>query len=82
MSKTLTITLSNIPDDALAEIWKDAIKEARRGLGIPIEPTDSIVIDFGVIAEDYPDNREILPELVGSAISGHVLMTADKILNQ
>lgn len=79
---TLTITIENMPEGAVNDTWKYANKEAGKEFGIQLIPTDKIVLDFDFICKNHPDNREILSELVGAAISGHLIMEADKILNQ
>ena len=77
---TLTITIENIPDGALSVLWKDTIKDAKKSLGVPVEATDHIQIDFAPLSEAYEDESR-LAELLTEALFCHTIMTGHKILN-
>jgi len=81
MSKTLTIVINNIPEDQLKGIWEYGNNESKRSFGIELTPVDTIEVDFNFIADNYPENREILGQMVGGAITAHLIHEADKIMN-
>jgi hypothetical protein len=78
MSKTLTITIRNLPDEMMDEYWKHGIKNAKSETDVPISRTDNIHIDF-----DHFDRESahVLNDLLSAAITGHTAFEADKILN-
>ncbi len=79
MSKTtITVEITNIPTNALDDIWKSSIKDARKSLGVPVEKSNSININFESISNQ---DTEIASELIASIITAHVIQTADTILN-
>lgn len=69
MSKTLTITVENIPEHALSELWKDTIKDANDTMGFNPEETSEIKIDFAQLNERYPEEiPDMLAELLVAAL--------------
>ena len=83
MSKTLTITLNNIPDNLLEQAWIDCKKDGKRMLGVvPLNETDRIEIDFGMVSDNYSFAIEPLAEVLAGALTCHVIMVADNILNK
>lgn len=75
--KTVTITIDNVPESLLKDFWRDAIREAKRDPGVPIERVDNIVIDFNLMEE----NPDVISELFSAAATCHVVQTVDKIFN-
>lgn len=78
MSKTLTITINNIPEDLWKDYWKYGIKSAKKDIGVLIEETDHIVIDAEIFIQ-YPEEYSAF---MASAQSAHLIATTDKIINQ
>lgn len=75
--KTVTITIDNVPESLLNDFWRNAIREAKKDPGVPIERTENIVIDFNAM-EDSPES---IAGLFSSAATCHLIQTADKIFN-
>lgn len=69
MTQTLTITVDNIPEDVLSQVWKDSIRDAKKSMGFVFEKTDDIKLDFALLVERYPEHVPLmLSELLVSAI--------------
>lgn len=78
MSKTLTITVKDIPEELWEDYWNYGIKSAKKAVGVSIAETDHIEIDAKTLLM-YPEEYS---EFMASAQSVHLIATADKILNQ
>lgn len=82
MSKKVTITVDNIPDDALAKLWKDTIKDANETMGFKPERTDNIKIDFDQLTERYPQEvPEMLAELMVAALGVYAIQYFEDTYN-
>jgi hypothetical protein len=79
MSKQLTITIDNIPENFLRKTWEKAIRDGKKDLGFPFEPTDHIKIDFREVGNQ---SSEIVGTLIASAITAHALQTFENQYNK
>lgn len=78
-TKTLTITIDNIPEGMFDDVWDYSVKEARKMFGGFVLPkTTNIKADFmSIIAAD----EETASELLGSAIASHLITAVHEKLN-
>lgn len=67
MSNTLTITVSNIPQDALDQLWKDCINNSNESMGFKPERTNDIKLDFATLTDHYPQE---VPEMFADLLVG------------
>lgn len=78
MAKTLTITIENIDDFTMQMAWAAAKHMAHKDVGIPVEETDHIKVNYEV-ARNMKD--KIIAELISGAITCHLMMTAHNLFN-
>jgi hypothetical protein len=70
MSKTITITITGVPDDLFNDTWKRAAKYGRNDFGIEITPVESGTSTFDkVIAIDVEAFSSFLSTLTVIRIS-------------
>lgn len=82
-TKTITITITNIPEQHLASFWKDGIKDAKKSFGYNLERSDNITLDFDFLCDNYLDNAaELFAEIIGGAIAAHLITEAHNYLNK
>jgi len=80
MSNTLTITINNIPDGMLDDVWNHVSKESQKMFGgFKVEPTDSVKIN---LSELVVVDEESAAQLLGCAVTGHLLTSVYEKLNQ
>jgi hypothetical protein len=71
-TKTLTIVIEGIPEEALSDLWKDSIQAAKDEMGFIPEQTDAIKLNFNLLIERYPEVvPDMLAELLTSAIAAY-----------
>lgn len=74
--ETMSVTITNLPKDMNDDFWKDAIREAQKECGVPIERSNSITVDAKFLMENYPEE---FSTLMASIASCHMVTTANKI---
>ena len=80
MSKTLTVTIINIPDDLWRDYWIDAKKISQKELGgLRVEESESITVDCDELGTRCP---AALHGLLAGASTGHALYQFDQEYNQ
>jgi hypothetical protein len=68
-TKTLTITIENMPDETLQTLWDETIQSAEEELGFKPVQTDHIKLNFGMLIErNHEEVPEMLAELLSAAL--------------
>ncbi len=82
-TKTLKITITNMPENLYEDFWKQSAKDCYDDFGFTPEITDNMNLDMNQIALIV--GRElfvnIMSDIVAGAFSAHVAQEVDKKLN-
>jgi hypothetical protein len=79
MAKTLTIVIKDIPDKIMSNAWRDAKKYSMVEFGLEVEQADVVEIEYEYTMESQ---FELIPELIAGAMTGHLITTFNKMMNQ
>ena len=79
MSRSITITVTNIPEKEFLETHADCAREAKKDFGLSMPVKEHITIDFELLIETYPD---LFPEILGAAFTCQVIQQADEFFNK
>lgn len=79
MSRTLTITVTDIPDGLWKDLWDDARRQARKQFGgFQVKETETMIINCDQLGEQCP---EALHGLLSGAHTGNALYQFDQKYN-